>query len=113
APPHQKKFDLIICDAPCSGSGTWGRTPEQLHYFTSDKIETYAQMQKDILQNVSKYLKTGGLLLYSTCSVFEKENEAVVAFVKEKNNMGFLKSAYYKGYTQKADTLFAALFKAL
>lgn len=41
-----KKYDVIICDAPCSGSGTWGRTPEQLMFFTKDKIDHYAKLQK-------------------------------------------------------------------
>ena len=113
APPRHQKFDLIICDAPCSGSGTWSRTPEQLHYFPTEKITMYAQLQKAITGNASRYLKSGGLFLYSTCSVFKEENEAVVAALSTNHNMRFLKSAYYKGYDKKADTLFAALFKAL
>lgn len=113
APPQQVKFDLIICDAPCSGSGTWSRTPEQLHYFNPDKINAYAQLQKSILNNVSHYLKPGGLLLYATCSVFKKENEDVIEFASKNGRLHFLKSAYYTGYDKRADTLFAALFKAL
>jgi 16S rRNA (cytosine967-C5)-methyltransferase len=73
----------------------------------------YAQLQKSLLRNVHHYLKPGGLLLYSTCSVFTKENEAVVNEAAEWPGLRFLKSAYFKGYHQKADTLFAALFQAL
>jgi 16S rRNA (cytosine967-C5)-methyltransferase len=113
APPHLQKFDLIICDAPCSGSGTWGRTPEQLHHFKTEKITAYAQLQKNIATNVSRFLKPGGLLLYSTCSLFKRENEEVVSHISENTGLSFLKSAYYKGYDKKGDTLFAALFKAL
>lgn len=113
APPHRQKFDVILCDAPCSGSGTWSRTPEQLHHFKSEQIETYALLQKRIVSNVSHYLKPGGLLLYSTCSVFENENEAVVSYLIASTKLNFLKSAYYKGYDSRADTLFAALFQAL
>jgi 16S rRNA (cytosine967-C5)-methyltransferase len=112
-PPHSQPFDVILCDVPCSGSGTWSRTPEQLHYFKTEKIEAYAQLQKSIVANASHYLKPGGLLLYSTCSVFEAENEAVVQYISEHCNLKFLKSAYYKGYDKRADTLFAALFQAL
>jgi 16S rRNA (cytosine967-C5)-methyltransferase len=106
-------FDLIICDAPCSGSGTWSRTPEQLHFFKTEKIDAYAALQKSLLSNVRRYLKPGGLLLYSTCSVFAKENEAVVKEASELPSLQFLKSAYFKGYHKRADTLFAALFRAL
>src|SRR5438309_7948052 len=62
APPNQEKFDVILCDVPCSGSGTWSRTPENLWYFEIDKIKNYAQLQQRIVQNVSRYLKPGGLL---------------------------------------------------
>jgi 16S rRNA (cytosine967-C5)-methyltransferase len=113
APPHGQLFDVILCDVPCSGSGTWSRTPEQLHYFKTEKIEGYAQLQKSIVANASRYLKPGGLLLYSTCSVFEAENEAVVQYISEQYKLAFLESAYYKGYDKRADTLFAALFQAL
>jgi 16S rRNA (cytosine967-C5)-methyltransferase len=112
-PPQHQTYDLIICDAPCSGSGTWSRTPEGMHYFSAEKIGTYAQLQKNIVRNVSRFLKPRGLLLYITCSVFKQENEDVIAFCSDLKNMAFLKSAYYKGYDKKADTLFAALFQAL
>jgi 16S rRNA (cytosine967-C5)-methyltransferase len=113
APKKGGPFDLIICDAPCSGSGTWSRTPEQLHFFKTEKIDAYAALQKSLLSNVRRYLKPGGLLLYSTCSVFRKENEAVVNETSDLPSLRLLKSAYFKGYHQRADTLFAALFQAL
>ena len=106
----KKKFDVIICDAPCSGSGTWGRTPEQLSFFSKDKIDPYSSLQKSIALNASKRLKDGGLFLYITCSVFKKENEEVVRYIVEKTNLQLVKEQYFKGYTEKADTLFAALF---
>jgi 16S rRNA (cytosine967-C5)-methyltransferase len=112
-PKKSGPFDLIICDAPCSGSGTWSRTPEQLHFFKTEKINAYAALQQSLLSNVRRYLKPGGLLLYSTCSVFAKENESVVKEASELPSLQFLKSAYFKGYDQRADTLFAALFRAL
>jgi len=105
-----KKFDIIICDAPCSGSGTWGRTPEQLSFFQKEKIDYYADLQKRIAVNASGQLKQGGCLLYITCSVFKKENEDVVANILVDTNLQLLKQEYFKGYTEKADTLFAALF---
>ena len=103
-------FDLIICDAPCSGSGTWGRTPEQLRFFNLEKINHYTHLQKNISLNASKSLKKGGFFLYITCSVFEKENEGIVNYLLEKSSLQLVSYQYYTGFDKKADTLFAALF---
>jgi 16S rRNA (cytosine967-C5)-methyltransferase len=106
-------FDLVLCDAPCSGSGTWSRTPEQLYFFQEEKIDYYADLQKRIAMNAARALKKGGYFLYITCSVFSKENEAVVASLEKESGLTLLEARYYKGYHQKADTLFSALFQAL
>ncbi len=108
---HHSLYDLIITDVPCSGSGTWGRTPEQLHFFNAKKIEEYASLQKKIVTNIIPYIKKDGFLLYITCSVFEKENEGVVHFIKENAEMKLIEMKLLKGYDVKADTMFAALFK--
>ncbi len=102
-------FDLIIADVPCSGSGTWSRTPEQLYYFDARKIDEYAALQKRIVSNVIPHLRPGGYLLYITCSVFKKENEEMVAGLKEKFHLQLMKMELLKGYQMKADTMFAAL----
>ena len=107
------KYDIVICDAPCSGAGTWSRTPEQLYYFKEEKIAYYADLQKRIALNASKAVKTGGYFVYITCSVFRKENEEVAQYLKENAGLQLQSLHYYKGYTTKADTLFVALFKAL
>jgi 16S rRNA (cytosine967-C5)-methyltransferase len=109
----QKRFDLVICDAPCSGSGTWSRTPEQLIFFKEEKIEHYSGLQKKIVANASKALKKDGCFLYITCSVFAKENEEVVDFIQGNLPFQLISMEYLKGYDSKADTLFAALFAAL
>lgn len=104
-----QKFDVVICDAPCSGSGTWARTPEQLRFFQQEKLEHYTLLQKGIALNASRSLRQKGFLLYITCSVFKKENEDVVHFL-EQQGLRLLSQEYFKGYTIKGDTLFAALF---
>ena len=72
---ESKKFDTVIIDAPCSGSGTLSRNPA-LKYKLNDKLLQNAQkLQIDILHDYSKYLKTGGILYYITCSVLPEENE--------------------------------------
>ncbi len=109
--PTTNTYDLIICDAPCTGSGTWSRTPEQLYFFDKKKIEQYASLQKKIISNVIPHLKPGGFLVYITCSIFKKENEEIVAFIKEKFQLELIRMELLKGYNKKADTLFAALVK--
>ena len=102
--------DLIIADVPCTGSGTWSRTPEQLCFFDKASIATYQRLQKSIVKNVARYLQPDGRLLYITCSVFREENEEVVQFIEESCGLRLLQMTALKGYDKKADTLFAALF---
>jgi 16S rRNA (cytosine967-C5)-methyltransferase len=104
------QYSIIIADVPCSGSGTWGRTPEQLTYFDEKKIDEYAALQKRIVNNVIPQLQPGGYFLYITCSVFKKENEGAVSFIKENFHLELIKMEALKGYDKKADTMFAALF---
>lgn len=106
------KFELIICDVPCTGSGTWARTPEQLYFFNREKIDVYASLQKSIVQHVLPHLAEDGYLLYSTCSVFIKENEDAVRFIQQAFPfMELIQQQSIRGYHQRADTLFAALLK--
>jgi len=109
--PQITNFDLIICDAPCTGSGTWSRTPEQIYFFDEKRIEQYALLQKKIVSTIIPRLKIEGCLLYITCSVFKKENEEVVEFIQSNSELELIKMELLKGYDKKADTMFAALFK--
>ncbi|MBO9562328.1 MAG: Fmu (Sun) domain-containing protein [Niastella sp.] len=103
--------DLIVADVPCSGSGTWSRTPEQLFYFDEAAILRYSELQKKIVGRVQEQLRAGGHLLYITCSVFREENEGVVAFLQQQYSLEVVKMELLKGYDQQADTMFAALLK--
>lgn len=105
-----KKYDLVICDAPCSGSGTWSRTPEQLTFFSEEKLTYYSNLQKWIVLNASKALNKGGAFLYITCSVFKVENEDIVTYIQQETSLQLKNMQYFKGYDKRADTLFAALF---
>ncbi len=107
----QSSFDLIICDAPCTGSGTWSRTPEQLYFFGRGQLDRYASLQKQIAFNTIPYLQPGGYFLYITCSVFKRENEEVVDYIKSTCGLNPIRVEYIKGYDKKADTMFAALFQ--
>ncbi len=105
---HHYEFDGIILDAPCSGSGTWGRTPEMLYYFDSHKVSYFSKLQKAIASNVVRYLKEGKPLIYITCSVFKAENEEVVEWLEKEFSLEIEVMKMIYGYNDKADTMFAA-----
>jgi len=109
-PPVQEPFDLVIADVPCTGSGTWSRTPEQLFYFDPASIGEYALRQRKIVENIIPVIKPGGYLLYITCSVFRKENEDQITYFS-RIGLTVEKKTLIGGYGQRADTLFAALMK--
>lgn len=73
-----ERFDKIICDVPCSGSGVYMTRPDVLFGITEEKIAELSALQSKILKTASKYLKKGGELIYSTCSLFSEENDGVV-----------------------------------
>lgn len=106
---HYSPFDLIIADVPCSGSGTWSRTPEQLYFFEERKIDEYSRLQKKIVSNAISQLQPGGTFIYITCSVFKKENEEVVLFIKENFPLELKQVEMLKGYDKKADSMFVAV----
>ena len=67
-------FDLVLCDAPCSGSGSWRRDPEGKWALTPEKLERYIDTQRDILARASGLVAPGGMLAYATCSLLPAEN---------------------------------------
>jgi 16S rRNA (cytosine967-C5)-methyltransferase len=105
---HDYEFDGIILDAPCSGSGTWGRTPEMIRQFEKYKIKGFQNLQKTIAGNTLKYLKSGKPLIYITCSVFREENEEIVSFLQSEHGMKLEALELINGYTRKSDTMFVA-----
>lgn len=78
-------FDLVLCDVPCSGSGTLARNPEIRHRLSTASIHEQQVRQKRILHSALQTVKPGGRLLYSTCSLEPEENENVVASVLQEN----------------------------
>ena len=81
APPEDEreaKFDLILCDVPCSGTGTLARNPEIRHRLRVEELARQADRQRAILTGALGRLAAGGRLVYSTCSLEPEENERVV-----------------------------------
>jgi 16S rRNA (cytosine967-C5)-methyltransferase len=76
--PWEREFDLVLCDAPCSGTGTLARNPEIRHRITPDDFHRQHERQVLLLCSAMRALREGGRLIYSTCSLEAEENEAVV-----------------------------------
>ncbi len=72
---NKDQFDLILCDVPCSGTGTWRRRPENIIWFNNEDLEKLKFVQNNILLNAAKLCKIGGKIVYITCSVLYDENE--------------------------------------
>ncbi|HEY9177956.1 MAG TPA: Fmu (Sun) domain protein, partial [Flavipsychrobacter sp.] len=106
-----KMFDNIICDVPCTGSGTWARTPEQMYFFNPETADEYAARQKQIAVNAAQYLQPGGKLYYITCSVFSKENEEVVQHLTAQTDMIVKEMQLIDGIDIHADSMFIAVLE--
>ena len=79
------KYDLILCDVPCTGTGTIARNPEIRFRIDADEIQRQQKRQIEILSAVLHGLAPSGRLLYSTCSLEPEENEAVIAEIMAKH----------------------------
>lgn len=78
-------FDEILLDAPCSGSGTL--TNNNIENFNEDLVNRSINFQKTLLTNAIKHLKTGCEMIYSTCSILKEENEEVLNYVLQNNDI--------------------------
>lgn len=82
------QFDGVLCDVPCSGLGTLAENPDIALRCSEAQLAALAPVQRGILKNCADYVRAGGTLIYSTCSLLQEENDAVVAdFLRE--NSGF------------------------
>lgn len=72
-------FDLVLCDAPCSGSGAWRRSPEARWRLTPDRLAALLKTQAAILDRAAALVAPGGVLAYATCSLLAEENAGQVA----------------------------------
>lgn len=83
----KEKFNKILLDVPCLGIGVIKRKPDIKWKRKPEDVKNITEIQKKILDNCSKYLKKNGVMVYSTCSILEKENQDIVdKFLKENND---------------------------
>ncbi len=105
------EFDAVLCDVPCSGFGVIRRKPDIKYKQAEDFCELEA-IQKNILNNAAKYLKKGGRILYSTCTLRKKENEnAVLNFLKENEEFSLVCEKTLMPHIDKTDGFYYALIQ--
>ena len=82
-PESEQKADLVICDLPCSGLGVIARKADIKYRISPDRITALAELQRQILKNALRYVRPGGTLIYSTCTVGDEENMDNVRWILE------------------------------
>ena len=107
----QGYFDMVLCDAPCSGEGMMRKNTEAVDQWSPELVRHCASLQKEILENAYLCLKENGILLYSTCTLNKLENEKQISAFLEKHvdmemidaDVSFGRSAFEEGHeTHKA-----------
>ncbi|HEY4941102.1 MAG TPA: RsmB/NOP family class I SAM-dependent RNA methyltransferase [Rhizomicrobium sp.] len=83
--PLDETFDTVLLDAPCSGSGTWRRQPELRWRLTPQRLAELVPLQDRLLAQAARHVKPGGRLVYATCSILPRENEARIAAFLGRN----------------------------
>ena len=105
------EFDFVLCDVPCSGLGVIGRKPD-IKYKAFSEFDSLCGIQISILQNAVKYLKKGGKILYSTCTLRKKENDDIIEnFIKENTDFKLEYSHTFMPHIDGTDGFYCALLK--
>lgn len=112
--PNQVKkrggYDRILVDAPCSGSGTWRRSPDTKLRLDADELTALSTLQLDLLRRARKQLRPDGLLIYGTCSFLVAENEAVVqTLLAEDPSLKLVAEQLVGAPTVDSDTMYFAV----
>ena len=100
---YLNKFDKIILDAPCSGSGMFRKEDKMIDDWSINKVYKFAEIQKELISYAYKMLKPGGLLSYSTCSYSMEEDEEVIEYLLDNSDAQISPLPEIKnGYVNKA-----------
>lgn len=86
----EEKADIVIADVPCSGLGVIGKKQDIKYRVTEESLQQITELQREIIRNVVRYVKPGGTLMYSTCTINSGENEKMVEWICEQ--FGFEKN---------------------
>jgi 16S rRNA (cytosine967-C5)-methyltransferase len=109
--PFRRLFDRVLVDAPCSGTGTLGRNPEIRWRLRPSDIEELREKQWRILQNALSVLAAGGRLVYSTCSLEQRENEDVVERAISGTSFSVVEQRYRVPGRDSGDGFFACVLQ--
>ena len=110
-PCRHAPWPALLADAPCSGSGSWRRTPEAKWALTPERLAALLSLQDDILDEAAGLIGAGGLLGYATCSLFRDENEERIdAFLARHPDWALVSSARWSPL-QGGDGFFLALLR--
>ena len=108
----KEKCDWVLIDVPCSGTGTFRRNPEQKWKVDAPMIERLTTQQREIARDAIPYLKTGGRLVYATCSLLPEENHAQVDFLLSQHPLSLENEPLsIMPEPQGMDGFFAAVFR--
>jgi 16S rRNA (cytosine967-C5)-methyltransferase len=105
-------FDLVLCDVPCSGSGTWRRTPDAKWRISPERLTELTEIQAAILDQAAGLVAPGGCLAYATCSLFCEENEAQVEAFLQRQPMWRPTTQRRWPVSDQGDGFFLATFES-
>lgn len=106
-------FDLVLCDAPCSGSGSWRRAPEAKWRLTSDRLDALCRLQAEILDKAAPLVQMDGVLAYVTCSLLNAENQDQITVFLARNPGWTLISSHRFTPLDGGDGFYLALLQRL
>ncbi|MEL7011926.1 MAG: RsmB/NOP family class I SAM-dependent RNA methyltransferase [Pseudomonadota bacterium] len=104
-------FDLVLCDVPCSGSGTWRRTPDAKWRLTPERLQSLEEIQRDILRRARDLLRPGGQLIYTTCSVLRRENAGQMTWFRQEYSKDCLEDEVFWPVSETGDGFFYAALR--
>jgi 16S rRNA (cytosine967-C5)-methyltransferase len=101
-------FDLVLIDAPCSGSGAWRRSPEAKWALTEERLVELSKLQDQILDETVQFVSQAGTLVFATCSIFRRENEDRIAAFLLRHSDWHCHTETRLGVSDMADGFFVA-----
>ena len=106
-------FDHVVADVPCSGTGTWRRTPDMRWKLTPERLAELTRIQSDIFDSAVRFVRPGGFISYMTCSLLRPEDEAQVdSFLKRHPTLRLIRAKRFSPALTKTDGFFVAIFQS-
>lgn len=102
-PAMEGRFDLVMADVPCSGLGIIRKKPD-IRFKDPEALKGLPAVQREILSNVARYVRPGGVLLYATCTILSRENEEVAVWLTEKEKDFTLETFVLPGPIGRVET---------